>query len=169
MILEVYADGGQILASPSPYGGTWAFVMVADGVVVDEESGLLLPHHLGTRRVTNNDAEMYALLRALEAAPDGADVAAHSDSECTLKRFARIARGQRPTKTMHPELSERAEWAFDRLGVVTFAHLKGHPTKEDLARGHNDKGQKVSQHQVRCDELCTEQATRFLDDLRRTA
>ena len=169
MILELYADGGQIESSPSPHGGTWAYVVVLNGEVVGEDAGVLLPHHLGTKRVTNNDAEMYALVRALEAAPDGVDVACHSDSECTLKRVARIERGQPPTKTMIEELYERTEAALSRLGTVTFVHVKGHPTKADLERGHTAKGRKVSAHQVRCDQLCTEQATTYLGDLRRTA
>jgi ribonuclease HI len=168
--VSLYSDGGQILASPSPYGGTWAYVVVRwDEVVVDEVAGLLLPHHLGAPRITNNDSEMYALLRGLEALPDGLDVLAYSDSQCTLMRYARIARGQPPTKTMNQELYDRAELALSRLGMVRFEHVKGHPTKKDLARGHDSKGRTVSPHQVRCDVLCTEQATIFLDDLRRTA
>lgn len=174
MIAAVYTDGGQILSSPSPYGGTWAVVRVGDDDdALDEMSGLLLPHHLGVSRITNNDAETYAMVRALESLDDDADVVAYSDSEVTLKRLARVYRGQPPTKTMNQELYDRAEAALSRLGVVRFAHCKGHPLRRDLkkepdrwGRLFNDRGQLISRHQVRADELCTEEAQRFLDGLK---
>lgn len=166
---EIFCDGGVALSNPSPICGTWAFIYVQDDVVIKEESGVLLPVHLGERTITNNQSELYSMVRALEALPDGIDVTAYSDSQCTLMRCARIARGQAPTKTMNQELYDRAEAALSRLGVVEFKHVKGHPNRQDLARGHTSKGQKVSVHQVRADALCTEQATMYLDDMRRTA
>jgi hypothetical protein len=136
-----------------------------DDEVLAEDAGLLLPHHLDVKRITNNDSELYALVRALEACPDGADVSAYSDSQCTLMRMARIARGQAPTKTMNQELYDRAEAALSRLGEVCFVHVKGHPTRSDLERGRTSKGRLVSRHQVRCDDLCTEKAQEYMDTL----
>lgn len=161
---SIYADGGVIRSNPSSLGGTWAYLYV-EGDVVSEASGLLLPGHLGARTISNNDSELYAMVRGFEELPDGWDGVAYSDSLVTLARLARIARGQEPTKTMHPELYDRAEAALARLGAVRFEHVKGHPTRADLARGRDSKGRTVSRHQVRCDQLCTEQAQRYLDEL----
>lgn len=162
----LYADGGVALSNPSPIAGTWAFVYVnAEGVTVKERSGLLLPSYLGRRTVSNNDTEFYAVLRGLEALPDGWSGDVYSDSQCTLLRYQRVVNCQPPTKTMCVEHYERAEVAVDRLGPLRFLHLKGHPTRSDIARGHTAKGQPVSLYQVRCDILCTERAQEYLNNV----
>lgn len=160
----IYCDGGVAKSNPSPICGTWAWIHVgADGVTVDEVSGVLLPEHLGQRTISNNDSEAYAVLRALESLPDGWSGDIHSDSMCTLTRYQRILDCRGPSKTMHPELYERAELAVERLGPLRFLHLKGHPTRADLERGCDKRGRPVSHYQARCDRLCTEAAAAYVE------
>lgn len=178
----VFCDGGQLSPNPSRVGGSWAWggVEGVDTKTVEVfypfeqtvstrpgypggvsgsqplligRSGYYLPTP-AVPLITNNYAEFCAILRALEALPDGWSGRVASDSrvalswvfECVSERFL-----PRP-------LIQRAGKARGRLGELEPMNLSGHPSVEDINRGLSRKrGLPVSQHQDWCDKACTSQ------------
>src|SRR5689334_20831913 len=129
-VTHVYADGGCILANPSEYGGTWAYrhVNLAAGDRVDGRSGVVTNERFGAL-VTNNAMEFFAVLRALEALPDGWTGVVGSDSQCTIQRW----KGDRRSfKGIPWEWSQRMMVVLARLGQLDWDQLVGHPSAADI-------------------------------------
>lgn len=150
---ELYCDGGLIGRNPSREGGTWAWRHVISGVPVRSDRGILRPEDIGTEVITNNNTELYAILRAIDEVHTGWRGRVNSDSRIALgwvfknfdtrnvpnvllRRLLRIV-GTAATENMEPIL------------------LQGHPTKEDLIRGTGARRSlPVSVHNVWCDREC---------------
>ncbi|MGE4164220.1 MAG: hypothetical protein AB7G23_21060 [Vicinamibacterales bacterium] len=168
-VTHVFADGGCILGNPSEYGGTYAWLHV-DGPLnrkVEGRSGVVTNATFGAL-VTNNAMEFLAVLRALEALPDGWSGVVASDSQCTITRWTGA---KRDFKGIPWEWSDRMVTVLARLGELTWRQLAGHPTKLDLERGHKIKlvdgavveGLPVSEWQAACDRQCTRLAQQYRD------
>lgn len=96
MNVVIYTDGSVSKnGHPDAIGG-WACILQAlklefdDRLMIDipiiseiEKSGQLLPNH--NTPVTNNRAEMYAILYALESINKRCDITVYSDSELVVK------------------------------------------------------------------------------------
>jgi ribonuclease HI len=166
-IISLYADGGVIRKNPSPYGGTWAFCGVnAAGERVIEHGGVV-PVKDTAHPITNNQTEQIAIVRALEAMPDGWSGTLHSDSFVALSRVFENA----SVRNLPKSIQMRTHAAKARLGKVDWVLLKGHPNKEQLIAGQapSSSGRRmlpVSEHQVWCDEECGRQADAFMDKQR---
>jgi hypothetical protein len=170
-IVALFADGGLIGRNPSEVGGTWAWCATdAQGNRVREVSGYVLPvEHAspGWPRVecpgvTNNMVEFFAVLRALENMPRGWSGYVASDSKVTLRRFGWIDRYA--IANLPITWQQRGKAALQRLGPLKWVHLAGHPTREELLNGYavrDGKRYRVSQHQVWCDEACTERSRNY--------
>lgn len=159
-ITAIFADGGCISRNPSPYGATWAFVHVDDaGRKTLERSGIY-SQWPDTGEYTNNFAEFLAVVEALEHLPAGWRGDVCSDSAVTLGRFFE---GWKLTG-IPPWLARRGINARNRLDwtACRAVLLDGHPTKAQLAAGVGKRGNPVSAWNVRCDELCGQQAVGFL-------
>lgn len=155
--VAVYTDGGCVGANPSPVGITWAWLQVdAAGGHVAEAYGLLASP--ADRYLTNNLAELLAVIQAFEALPMGWTGTLYSDSDVTLGRLFRgNARAGVPAAWW-----KRAQAARDRLGFIAPVLLQGHPTRADLARGIGAKRNlPVSRHNVYVDSLCKQAAREY--------
>lgn len=172
-IVALFCDGGLIGRNPSEKGGSWAWCGVdKDGEHIREVSAYLLtksttcPGHarIGSDVVTNNDSEIYAALRALEAMSDGWTGVLATDSQVTIERLEKCRLGQLPT-AVRMDWYSRIHCAFKRLGKVRLVHLAGHPTKAELEAGKRVKEDgtevRVSRHNVWCDKACTELAKTY--------
>ena len=169
-VTHVYADGGCILANPSPHGGTWAYVHVAaDGSAerkVRAMSGIVPARKFGGP-VTNNAMEFMAVLKALEALPDGWIGTVLTDSQVTITRWT----GEGGRFTGIPvSWIERMVAVKRRLGGTFWVQLAGHPTAEELRRGYRLKelpdgttraAGATSKWQVACDERCAALSLRY--------
>ena len=144
--VNIYADGGCIGKNPSEIGITWAFCMTdeRDELVLQHSGSILLPNG------TNNVAELYACVFALESLDAGWSGKLHSDSKITL---GRLFEGW-AWRNVPLELVRRASASLERLGAVTPVHLDGHPTKAHLKSGVGKRGNPVSRWNVYCDDLC---------------
>lgn len=164
-VVSLYADGGVIKKNPSPYGGTWAFCGAnAAGERVIEQGGAWPTQH-EDHPVTNNWMEQCAIVRALEAMPEGWSGTMHSDSLCALRRVFENA----SVRNLPKSIQMRTHAAKARLGKVNWVLMKGHPNKEQLAAGEapSSSGKRmlpVSEHQVWYDEECGRQARAFLGE-----
>lgn len=158
IIVALYCDGGVIQKNPSPIGGTWAWCGVDAGGSRVVECGGVVPVN-GERLITNNHTEQMAIVKALEAMPDGWSGTVYSDSMIAL---GRVFKGWR-TKNLPVNVSQRAAAAVARLGTIETVLLQGHPTKADLECGIGAKrGFPVSIHNVWCDQECARQAREYL-------
>lgn len=164
-VVNLYADGGVILKNPSPHGGTWAFCGTdAAGERVVRQGGAW-PTQDPQRPVTNNWMEQIAIVRALEAMPEGWSGTIYSDSLIALRRV--FENGE--VKNLPKSIQIRTHAARGRLGAIRWVLLKGHPNKDQLAAGEapSSSGKRmlpVSEHQVWCDEECGRQARAFLGE-----
>lgn len=154
----VYSDGGVKGANPSHRGGTWAFVYVAQNVVIHSDSGIVKPYDIGLPTVSNNVTELLALLLALEQLPDDWSGQAFTDSLITLRRFESIGAKMNGVPDF---LAERVREQVRRHDY-TLTLLAGHPSKADLLRGHKleasgEPGYPVSKFNAMCDDLCNRQ------------
>jgi ribonuclease HI len=167
---HIFADGGCILGNPSEHGGTWAYVHVdlAGERKIVGRSGIVPNARFGAA-VTNNAMELYAVLKGLEALPDGWSGTVATDSQCTLQRWTGT---RRDFKGIPWEWSDRMTRVLGRLGELAWLQLAGHPTVADLARGYKVKpgaaGAEqahlpVSRWQVMCDRQCRRLAQQFRD------
>lgn len=169
-MFKLYTDGGVINRNPSPIGGTWAWVLCDDDTMVRHEAGIILPGDIGLPVITNNVAELLAVIHALEAMPPGWEGRLLTDSACTMSRIcARQEKdGKRRTrlgKLIPAWHLERLDAALLRVGVFDMRLLGGHPTRSELDAGFRRDGVPCSIHNVRCDKLCTEQARKHLAQL----
>jgi ribonuclease HI len=134
VLLTIHTDGAS---RGNPGEAAYAYTIARDGQAVIEEAGRL-------GRVTNNQAEYAALVRALEHAmrmgPEHR-LLIHSDSELMVKQM----RGEYKVKNEDlRDLYEQARQLVRKfVGTVTFKHVR-------------------REHNRRADELCNE----ALDGLR---
>lgn len=119
--------------------------------------------------VTNNAMELLALVGALDVVHPGWCGRVCSDSMVTLGRaFAhadktraalppRIHRSSFPWRMegIHETYQRRLRTATGRLGTVQVVLLDGHPTATHLRDQIGKRGQPVSIHNKRCDELAS--------------
>jgi ribonuclease HI len=149
-IVAVYADGGVVDANPSPFGGVWAWCAVDEhDERIVRRSGFV--PNTETHQMTNNNTEIIALVKALEALPDGWSGLVCSDSKIALGTlfWGYNARKQPAC------IVKRGMAAVARLGTIETMLLQGHPTKEDLCNGIGKKRKlPVSKHNVWCDKQC---------------
>jgi ribonuclease HI len=165
---QLYVDGGVVLKNPSPIGGTYAYRLLKDGVVVSEggffRSAKDCAVNAEAGPVTNNITEMMALVKGLQKLPDDWDGTIYSDSMITLGRaFLGWKWKSVPLwlrVMFETEVKRLVNW--ERLG---HALLSGHPTKAQLASGIGKHGLPVSEHNVWCDQACTEAAGKEKDRL----
>lgn len=147
--MELYTDGGVIGRNPSAIGGTWAWCLVDDGEVIREGSGIITPNDISKSTVSNNDTELYAAVRGLEAVGPNFDGVWFTDSKVTIHRL-----------TSHPKFTGCPLWLRKRAEQLRDARkwtvilLGGHPTKADLKIGKMTDGSPVSEWNVRCDKEC---------------
>lgn len=122
---DFYCDGGVYGPNPSPIGGAWAFLERRNGVTTNEQSGPLRPGVAGNpSTITNNLAELYAAVMALEAAPDGWEGTLWTDSEVTIHR---VRRGSKAAfKGVPKYLCEALTRVKARLGDYTVSFVRGH-------------------------------------------
>lgn len=157
---ELFCDGGVIGPNPSPLGGTFAWVLTRNGEAIQEESGVLLPADIGQPAVTNNNSELYALLVGLEALPEGWQGRVNSDSQTALGWVFKCWDQRKIPAVLQDRLNDLI--ASGKILFLDSRLLQGHPTKADLALGVGAKRNlPVSRFNVRCDDLCTEEAERY--------
>ena len=154
--LHVYVDGGVVSNNPSAIGGTWAFVVVRSDVCLEVASGYVRPADLGVRVVTNNQTELLAAVTAMECLSEEFDGTLHTDSQVTIHRLNRGALNGVPQC-----LRDRLSIQLARMTLLTFEHVAGHPTEEELAAGHRG-GTPVSKWNRMCDEMCGRAAKTML-------
>jgi len=152
-VVAIYADGGTIGGNPSPVGGTyaWCHVDAADRRVAWDSGRLKV-----RPPVTNNQAELYAVLAALATLPDGWSGHVCSDSQVTLGRVC--GEGEKRSTNIPRGWIERLAYHRGRLGELVPVQLDGHPTKAELEAGIGHRGNPVSVHNVWCDEACRREA-----------
>lgn len=156
--IAVYADGGLCLSNPSPYGGSWAYVMVDENQkVFREQSGFMTPQQLEMPVATNNVMELYALVRAILCTSVDASPHFYTDSKVTLLRvFGGSRLANVPAWLL--EATEAAQFLLPCFPGFAYTLLQGHPSQIELNGGTGDTGRPVSIHNARCDELCRTQA-----------
>jgi len=152
---SVYADGGCLGRNPSAEGGTWATLHVGESGVLWEASGIVTPDQFGLPTITNNLTELLAVVKGLEALPDGWSGKVWTDSRVTMFR-AQKRRKQARMNGIPEVLMARLAMVKRRLGLYTVCLLAGHPDELALARGRSAKGLPVSRWNQRCDSLCAE-------------
>lgn len=148
---EIFVDGGCIGRNPSKHGGTWCYCWVDEkGRAMDTHaSGLILPSEHRMEAITNNYSELYAALMGLSSVPLNWNGTIYTDSKITMYRITSSnAFSGIPTHLKSKVLERR------RGRRYKVAHVKGHPTKADLLKGANAKGDKVSKFNVFCDLEC---------------
>lgn len=161
---ELYADGGVIGPNPSIIGGTWAWLLVKDGVPVKCNSGSATPSDIGVSVITNNTTELLAVVEGLESLPEHWTGMVYTDSQVTIYRVhdrMRLRKLDPNPSSLFKRLDEQIK---KREGMFVMSLLGGHPTKADLKTGFRKKdGRPCSKHNVFCDELCNEEAQLFMD------
>ena len=158
-VTALYADGGVIRINPSPIGGTWAWCHVnATNQRIHTASGVVIPRR-SCPMITNNLTEMIALVKGLEALPEGWAGVVYSDSQITL---GRLFEGWKMSG-IPPVLIRQGQAAMARLDWAncTYVLLDGHPTKAQLLAGRGKRGAPVSEHNVFCDKACGLEAAAF--------
>lgn len=134
---SLFTDGGTVGKNPSPYGATWAFVTVDAGkdVRVHDDCGVITPGQFNWTHVSNNLAELYALVMGLNHVPPGWSGTLYTDSNVTIQRV-RMARGGKRRGCVpgvpSPVLEEFYA-AVNRAGHFMCVLLAGHPDRHQLA------------------------------------
>jgi hypothetical protein len=133
--------------------------VTVDGERLTSDSGVITPAEVGLPLVTNNVTELYAILEARESMPYAWSGTIHSDSWVSLQRVFLAAR-----------LHNVPGWLVERLQRLqrdgwfagcSWKLLDGHPTKAQLAAGVGKRGHPVSEHNVWCDQACTQAARAY--------
>lgn len=168
---RLYCDGGVIRKNPSPFGGTWAWILVEEMVsefgdkvdqIIDSAAGYISPDQGEGGLVTNNIAELFAAVEGLRALPRPWTGHFYSDSQVTI---GRLFWGWRYKNV--------PDWLYRAVGpalkgLVVEPHLlQGHPTLEDLSLGIGKKRNlPVSVWNKWCDTACQNVAASVERDLR---
>jgi ribonuclease HI len=162
--LKLYTDGGVISKNPSPYGGTWAWVLVKDDQVLAHASGLLTPSMIEEySTVTNNQSELYAILMGLKHLNYWDVVEVCSDSNVSLGRVFRWSSLSNIPKWMVTMLLDQ-KGRFSKWKQFSYTLMDGHPTKAHLASGIGKRGHPVSRWNKLCDDLCRAEAENYWKD-----
>lgn len=149
-VTHIYTDGGLVGRNPSSVGGSWAIVLTDINNSVALEFCGFIPA-TPERPITNNIIEQIAVTLALESMPDKWSGTLCSDSQNAIGRqFYKWAINGLPQNVI-----DRGHAALSRLGTIRPELVKGHPSKRELVAGKNSRGTRVSIHNVRADELCT--------------
>lgn len=161
-MLNIYCDGGVILKNPSTYGGTWAYVFVENGQIIKQESGFV-PCPDG-KVITNNLTEQIAIIKALEFLGAGTHAVIYSDSQTALGRtFDNWRR-----KNLPKNVCDRLDAVIIKhKGFITGTLVKGHATKKEISEGISKKGLPTSKYNTIVDELCGEEAKKYLLNLKK--
>ena len=153
VIKHIYTDGGVIWdGNPggSKLGGTWAYVLTDENdELVSSDYGTL---KLDDRPTTNNHTELFAAIQGLKAVPDKWVGVFCSDSEITLGRMFRGWKFKNVPQFLIDDL--RAQLC--RVGNLIPRHVGGHPTKKQLEKGYNRRGNETSKWNKVCDDLCNQ-------------
>ena len=156
---DFYTDGGCIKKNPSALGGTWSWCLVdKNGKRLDCAAGIITPKDIGLPTVSNNVAELYATLMALESAPKGWAGILYTDSKVTLLRLTTSDKFNGVPLVLRDKCLRLRRWR--QWSVVL---LGGHPSKSDLEVGYDHRGLPVSRHNQFCDDRCRSMAERFLN------
>jgi len=146
----LYADGGVVGRNPSSLGGTWAWVLVRGGEVVRQASGAVTPGDVDVTAVTNNQSELLAAVRALEAMPPGWAGVLRTDSKVTLHRLTHSEKFNGVPQWLRLRalaVRRGRRWRVELVG--------GHPTRAELAAGRLRKnGLPCCRWNVLVDALC---------------
>lgn len=155
----IYTDGGVIGPNPSPYGLSWCFVQVSNNRITHQRSGVIEPADLGVVRVSNNDSECLAVIRALESVPFDWNGILWTDSKVAMQRL------------INPKLIDKLpSYLQGRIKSLQQRKLQiklvaGHPTEEELRLGYAKRnGFPVSMFNVACDRECTRLAKLYRED-----
>lgn len=168
--VAIYTDAGLLSHNPSEFGGTWAFVAVdEDDRKVFYKSGVTLTCNLKVHRVSNVVMEQIAIVRAMEAMPEGWSGMILSDCQPALIRVESdydqthgVSRFPAAENNLPKSVSRRSKRAAARLGKVRFVLVQGHPNKKDLIAGVGSKSNlPVSKWNVWADQRCTEEKIKF--------
>lgn len=160
-MIDVYMDGGVILRNPSPYGGTWAFVIVRNDKVIKKESGTFKPWAMSSSTVTNNQSELVAAYYALKYLADDDMAHLYSDSEVTLGRlFYGYSMNNVPQWLCDELASHKRRLRY--FSVFKHTLLAGHPHRISLMKGTDKYGRPVSKYNVMCDDLCRMRAENYV-------
>lgn len=127
-MIHVWTDG-SCYPNPGPGGIAWVRVD-EDGVVTEHSRGILAP-------TTNNVAEVAAVVSALAAIREPAEVTVHSDSAYVCSPIAKgwlsawqergwVTAGDRPKPIANREWWEEMARQVAYHRSVTMVHLKGH-------------------------------------------
>lgn len=158
----IYADGGVIGRNPSARGGTWCYVWVTNGEVVKMGSGVITPDELGVEKITNNQTELYAVLRALQSAPQNWAGTICTDSQVTVFRFTTSLKFNGIPHALGLRVRELRKFRAWSIRLVA-----GHPTEKELTAGVRARnGLPTSIFNVMCDEECNRLAKVFLNQRR---
>lgn len=167
-VVALYVDGGVILKNPSPIAGTWAYVLVdiEDQRVLKKGSGVMIPAEWGLDVITNNQSEMWAMLKGLAVLPDNVPSNVCPDSQTTLGRCFWGHRWTNVPPDMHTEFhTQRARLDENWKNIKGILHA-GHPTIDQLAKGIGRNGLPVSKWNCLCDRMCTQAGEAYLDSLK---
>lgn len=151
--VDLYTDGGVILHNPSKFGGTYAWVLLVDGIEYKHSSGVYTPQDMMTDTVTNNQMELYAVLNGLawmrlHVAGQMLD-RLYCDSQVTL---GRLFKGWR--------LNGIPQWMTVMMPAALWDVRGVEPV---LVKGH--AGNKWNEY---CDKLCQKEAKRFMSHASRS-
>lgn len=158
---QLYADGGVIQINPSSIGGTWAYRILEDGVVICEKSGVITPAQAKMPTISNNLTEMCALVAGLRALPADWVGTVYSDSQVTLGRVFLSWKWKNIPEWLHKYFQD-ARARLIHWDQVTWVLLDGHPTRAQLVAGIGKRGHPVSENNKWCDEACQKAAADFM-------
>ncbi len=161
MSKSLFVDGGVIGANPSKLGGTWSWCLVQDGVIREQDSGLISCEDLEIKTISNNYTELFAALKGIASVTTWNcrwDGTVYTDSLITLRRITNGLKFNGIPNSMRLEALHLRR--FRRWKVVLIA---GHPTKAELESGvARRNGNPVSKWNVFCDEECKRLAAEFM-------
>lgn len=162
--LKLFTDGGVISKNPSPYGGTWAWVLVDSGKELYHDSGILYADLDIDTPITNNQMELFAILKGLSWFDDPrVFIEICSDSMVSLGRVFKGSSMHNIPDWMCSYL-EFHRRRFFNWSQFSYTLIGGHPTRTSLKKGTNAKGQPVSRWNVLVDQLCKEEASRYWNE-----
>ena len=157
MNASLYVDGGVCGRNPSKIGGTWAWILVEDAILVKQASGIVTPEDIGVAAVTNNQTELLAAVRALDAAGKEWQGILWTDSQVTKYRLE-------DSKSFEGVPSWLRLWTLAIRRQPRRYRIKllgGHPSLQELEQGCRRDGTPVSKWNVFCDEECQRLAKSF--------
>lgn len=154
----LYTDGGVIKSNPSPFGGTWAYCLVGyRGNHLYEDCDYILANKLPSKRITNNQMELLAVIRGLQTIQRDMVIHICSDSEITLGRVFKNYSMENIPDWMIEQLDDEKK-RLHNFKKFKYTLLSGHPTKAQLETGIGRRGHPVSYWNKHVDELCRKAA-----------